>query len=151
TRSSYHSRRGPREPQSRLTGPGTTDYRSRAVRQTFVILVVLGVAAASAPRALAQVDEELLGGRSARGGGGDYAWGEGSRRAEPEDPLRIMAFLGAGAGFRLVRNIDPEFLQEFVAPGYLDLAAAAFFPGGDIRHGVGLGISTNLTPDSPGA
>ena len=119
------------------------------MRQTFVILIVLGLVSASAPRARAQVDEELLEGGGARGGG-DYAWGDG-RRAEPEDPLRIMGFLGAGVGFRLVRNVDPEFTQEFIAPGYLDLGAAVFFPGGDIRHGVGLGITTNLTPDTAGA
>jgi len=127
-----------------LTRPGTTDYRSRAVRQTFVILIILGVASASAP-ALAQVDEELLEGNSR---GGDYAWGSGARPAEPEDPLRIMAFLGAGVGFRLVRNIDPEFTQDFLAPAYLDLGAAVFLPGGDIRHGVGLAVSTNLTADT---
>lgn len=134
-----------------MTGPGTTDYRSGAVRQTFVILIVLGLASASAPQALAQVDEELLEGGARGGGGGDYAWGDGARPAEPEDPLRIMAFLGAGVGFRLVRNIDSEFSQDFLAPAYMDLGAAVLFPGGDTRHGVGLGITTNLTADTPGA
>lgn len=121
-----------------MTDPGNSDYRSGAVRQTIVIVTILVVALANAPGAVAQVDEELAG--DARGESG---WGAGP--AEPEDPLRIMGFLGAGVGIRLLRNLD--FQQEFLAPAYLDLGAAVFFPGAEIRHGVGLGVTTSLTAD----
>jgi hypothetical protein len=87
-------------------------------------------------------DDEAPGG--SRGG---YAWGEGARAAEPEDPLRIQAFMGVGLGFRLLRNIDSPFNQDFLAPPYLDLGGAVFFPGGDVRHGAGLTVTTNLTSD----
>lgn len=84
-------------------------------------------------------DDEVAG--DARG---DYAWGEGGAGAPlAEDPMRIMGYAGAGVGFRLVRNTD--FSQEFVAPVYLDLGAALYFPGGDIRHGPAFFVSTNLS------
>lgn len=114
------------------------------MRQTFVISIVLAFAFVSTARVHAQVDPELVGESPSDSG---YAWGEGARPAEPEDPLRIMAFLGAGFGFRFIRNIDPEFQQEFLAPGYLDLGAAVFLPGAEIRHGFGLALSTNISPD----
>lgn len=121
-----------------MTFPRDTDYRSRAVRQTIVIVTILVLALANAPQALAQFDEELAGGAR-----GESEWG--AEPPEGEDPLRIMGFVGAGAGIRLLRNLD--FQQEFLAPAYLDLGAAVYFPGSEVRHGVGLGLTTSLTDD----
>jgi hypothetical protein len=78
----------------------------------------------------------------------DYAWGEGggtTGAVAVDDPLRVMAYAGAGIGARLVRNIDPEFNHEFATPAYLDVGAGIFLPGGDLRHGPALFASTNLT------
>jgi hypothetical protein len=79
--------------------------------------------------------------------GSEYAWGERADRAPVEDPLRIMTWLGAGIGFRPLRNLDTPFTQSFVTPAYLDLAAAVFAPGTDVRHGGGLAVSTNVSAD----
>lgn len=91
-----------------------------------------------APVASAQLDDERPG--VSRGSSSE------ARPAEPDDPLRVIAFLGAGVGFRPVRNLD--FNQDFMAPPFLDLGAAVFLPGGDLRHGFGLGITTSLANDS---
>ena len=76
-----------------------------------------------------------------------YAWGDETENTQApptrDDPARVMAWLGAGVGFRLVQNLD--FSQSFMSPAYLDLGAAYFFEGTDIRHGVGGTVSTNLT------
>jgi hypothetical protein len=106
--------------------------------------LALVVLLASAGVAHAQDDERPGQARS------DYAWGGAGgadRAAEPDDPLRIQAWLGVGVGFRLLRNLDPPFIQDFIAPAFLDFGAAVFLPGGDLRHGVGLGVSTGLTRD----
>lgn len=106
--------------------------------------MVLGFASGSAV-SHAQDDEIAGDARS------DYAWGDGGGGGAslPEDPLRIIAFAGVGGGFRLIQNLD--FKQDFSVPVYLDVGGAVFFPGGDIRHGVGLTLSTNLTSDASSA
>jgi hypothetical protein len=105
-------------------------------------LFVLALASSFTTTASAQ-DEEY-----AWGGGGNAEEGEAApRRGLPEDPLRIAAFAGAGVGFRLLRNLDAPFSQDFVAPGYLDVGFAAYAPGGDVRIGGGLAISTTITQD----
>jgi hypothetical protein len=78
-----------------------------------------------------------------------YAWGEGeaAHTAMPEDPLRIQAFVGAGAGFRFLRNLDDPFNQDFLVPPYLDFGAAIYLPGGELRNGLGLTLSMNLMQD----
>lgn len=79
-----------------------------------------------------------------------YAWGEDPEAEGPpraDDPLRVMVFAGAGLGARIVRNLD--FSQDFMTPVYAELSSAVFFEGGDLRHGVGLGVGTNLTDDGP--
>jgi hypothetical protein len=102
------------------------------------VLLALGSFAASA-----HAQEEV--GGAPRGG---YAWGEGERAtAEPDDPMRIMAFVGAGAGFRLLRNLDSPFLQDFLTPAFLDLGVAVFLPGAEVRNGAGLTVSANLVSD----
>lgn len=103
--------------------------------------VVLTLASASAS-ARAQVDEE----RPGEARGGSYAWGAPAA-AQPEDPLRIMAYLGGGVGFRLLANLDPPFNHEFLSPAYLELGGAVFLPGAELRHGVGFNITTGLTQD----
>ena len=85
-------------------------------------------------------DDEVAGDSRA-----EYAWGEGgggggTRLAE--DPMRIMAYAGFGAGVRLVQNLD--FKQTFAAPAYLDFGAALYLPGGDIRHGPAFFVSANV-------
>lgn len=112
----------------------------------FSVFAALALLSAS-PKARAQVDDE----ESATGAeGGGYAWGESgeSRPHEPDDPLRIMGYIGAGLGFRPLRNLDAPFNQDFMSPAYLDLAGVVYLPGGDVRHGVGLGISTALSNDT---
>src|SRR5690606_15419628 len=116
----------------RLTGTVPSYYRPRAVlRRCFSMCVVLTLASASAS-ARAQVDEE----RPGEARGGSYAWGAPAA-AQPEDPLRIMAYLGGGVGFRLLANLDPPFNHEFLSPAYLELGGAVFLPGAELRHGVG--------------
>lgn len=100
----------------------------------------------AAPVCAQAQDDERPG--DARGDDG-YAWGEsgggGSTGAQRgDDPLRVQGFAGAGIGFRLVRNLDSPFSQEFNTPAYFDFGAAVFLPGGDFRHGVSLFASTNL-------
>lgn len=113
------------------------------------ISFVFALVMLAASSAFAQVDPEVAG--RARGG---YAWGQGENAGAgpvargPDDPLRIMAFAGAGLSVRLVNNTD--FGQDRMAPYYLNVAGAVFLPGREIRHGFGLGISTNLTEDPPG-
>lgn len=97
---------------------------------------------ASAPVASAQLDDELAG--ESRVG---RSWGEEARPTEPDDPLRIMAFLGAGVGFRPLRNLDPPFYQDFLAPAYVDLGAAVYLPGAEVRHGIGLTVTTAVSDD----
>ncbi len=94
-------------------------------------------------------DEEVVPGQGPR-----YAWGEGNAEAGPARPAarrfaRIFGTLGAGASIRLF--YDPDVLrQELLAPVYLQVRAGYFFEGdGDLQHGVGLGIATNLTLDPP--
>lgn len=119
-------------------------------RRTFIlpfsVLAALALLSAS-PKAHAQLDEEES---ASDAGGGGYAWGESGQSGpqEPDDPLRIMGYLGAGLGFRPLRNVDPPFYQDFMSPAYLDLAGVVYLPGGDVRHGVGLGISTTLSNDT---
>jgi hypothetical protein len=112
------------------------------VRARFFLGFTVFLLAASASIARAQDEQERPG--ESRGG---YAWGEENARAQlPEDPLRIMAFAGAGIGFRIVRNLD--FNQSYDTPGYLDLGAALFLPGGELRHGAGVALTSNLTGDT---
>ncbi|MCA9608583.1 MAG: hypothetical protein KC619_23430 [Myxococcales bacterium] len=83
-----------------------------------------------------------------------YAWGEEGgggdtgQSASSDDPLRIMGYLGGGIGFRLLANLD--FGHTFIAPGYLDLGGAVFLPGRELRHGIGLYLSSNLSEDAGG-
>lgn len=82
-----------------------------------------------------------------------YAWGDGEAGSTgaattTDDPLRILGFVGAGIGFRLLRNLDSPFIQDFLMPAYLDLGAAVYLPGRELRHGVGLALSTNMTGDA---
>lgn len=108
----------------------------------------------TAERALAQPDVEAL--EEERAGsarGGSYAWGESSTdvpAAAPAPPAhryaRIFGTVGAGG---TVRILQYEALgQSRFAPVYLQLRAGYFFDGdGDVQHGIGLGISTNLAAD----
>ncbi|MBZ0115411.1 MAG: hypothetical protein K8H88_00345 [Sandaracinaceae bacterium] len=117
------------------------------LRTTHFLIGFALILAFSGARASAQDDPEEAG--RARGG---YAWGEGPSGPSavalgPEDPLRILAWAGAGLSVRLIKNLD--FGQDSqLAPGYLQLGGAVFFPGRDFRHGVGLGIAANLTADA---
>lgn len=96
--------------------------------------------ASSSASVRAQDEDERAG--QARG---SYAWGD--RAAEPEDPLRVMGYTGLGVGIRLLANLDPPFHQDFVAPAYYEVGGAVFLPGAEVRHGFGLGLTTNLTAD----
>jgi len=85
-----------------------------------------------------------------------YAWGEAGagstgQSATTDDPLRIMGYLGAGFGIRLLANLDPIFSHEFITPAYLDVGGAVYLPGREFRHGVGLAVSTGLSADAGGS
>ena len=95
-------------------------------------------------------DEEVPGQRTR------YAWGEGGAAqggAESGPAVRryarIYGAIGAGASLRLF--YDPDTLsQDLLAPVYLQLRGAYFLEtDGDLQHGIGLGIATNLTIDPP--
>ncbi len=88
-----------------------------------------------------------------RGASGGYAWGGGGEGpAASSAPIAhrsafIDGTIGAGGSLRLY--YDPDVLhQDLAAPVYLQLRGAYYFEGdGDLQHGVGLGIATNVTPD----
>ncbi|HEY8429694.1 MAG TPA: hypothetical protein VIL20_15020 [Sandaracinaceae bacterium] len=106
-------------------------------RISMVLALMLAGASASAR---AQLDDERPG--QARGG---YAWG--APAAQPDDPLRVMAYAGAGIGLRLLANLDPPFNHEFLAPAYVELGGLVVLPGGELRHGFGLNVATGVTQD----
>lgn len=118
-------------------------YRRRAVQRPSCLLIsaacVLALAGVPTSQASAQDDQ--------------YTWGgsaDGSAAAagpSDDDPLRFMGYLGGGIGFRLVRNRDPIFGQDFITPGYLDIGGAVYFPGRELRFGAGLALSTNISQD----
>jgi hypothetical protein len=145
---SYHDLAGPCGPLDPLGG---LNYRPLAVlRRTWFPRAVLQFIALSVLVLAATVTTTTARAQDGEEGGGGYAWGEGGgessvRPALPEDPLRIMAYAGAGVGFRLVRNLD--FMQEFLTPAYLDFGAAVYLPGQEFHHGVGLAVSTGLVDD----
>lgn len=114
-------------------------------------LAALGTLSASA----AAAQDAEVAGQSRRG----YAWGEAPSEDSHQDsgPARhrfadVYASLGAGASIRLYYDdrlpSEGGLGQEFVAPAYLQLRGGFFFEGdGDLQHGVGLGLSTNLMAD----
>ncbi|MCB9591528.1 MAG: hypothetical protein H6719_02240 [Sandaracinaceae bacterium] len=109
-------------------------------RTSYVLAAVLALCVASTAVEASAQDE-------------GYAWGEdgGStgQGASSDDPLRIMGYVGGGVGFRLLANLDcPVFCHSFLAPAYLDLGAAVYLPGREVRHGVGLYLSTGLSQDN---
>jgi hypothetical protein len=113
------------------------EIATRVLGAAFLALFALSPVGVSA-----QDEEE----RASESGGG-YAWGEGARAALPDDPLRVIATAGVGVGVRPLRNIDTPFSQDFLAPAFLDVGAAVFAPGGDVRHGGGLVVTTGVTTD----
>lgn len=94
-------------------------------------------------------DDEVVPGQGRR-----YAWGEGgggsedgSSRPAARRFAHIFGTVGAGGSLRLYYD-DQALHQDLAAPVYLQLRAGYFFEGdGDLQHGVGLGIATNLTAD----
>lgn len=64
----------------------------------------------------------------------------------PPEPPRIVMTAGGGSSLRIIRDLD--FSQDRFAPGYIDLFGAFVLGGtGSWRHGLGFGLSTNLTGD----
>ena len=112
-----------------------------------------------APMALAQPSEEgdheeLPPGHPGRTDG--YAWEEGgvvegAAVAAPATHRYPRIFLSAGAGlsFRVLIYVDSlHHDPSGLAPWYFQLRGAYFFEGdGDLQHGIGLGVATNLTGD----
>jgi hypothetical protein len=89
-----------------------------------------------------------------------YAWGEGGAGGGAAQPAvhrfaRIFASVGGGFSMRLYYDdrapAEGGLGQAFIAPAYLQLRGGYFLEGdGDLQHGVGLGIATNLMDDPPG-
>ena len=70
----------------------------------------------------------------------------GARRELPSEPMALRVEVGAGASLRLVQNHD--FDQDTFAPSFLTARAAfQWHQRGRLRHGVGLGVTTNLSGD----
>ncbi len=64
----------------------------------------------------------------------------------PTNPARILWSGGAGFTVRLIQDFD--FGQDRFAPAFIDLLGGYVFEGsGTLRHGVTIGVSTNLTGD----
>lgn len=63
------------------------------------------------------------------------------------DPVRVIASTGAGASLRLVRHLNLN--QSHWAPVFVDARAAVFLEGGSLRHGMGLGVTTNVSSEGP--
>jgi len=91
--------------------------------------------------------------RAGHARGGSYAWGDSSTDDVPTHSgpethryARVFGTVGAGITIRILEY--QPLAQSRLAPVYLQLRAGYFFEGdGDIQHGVGLGISTNLQVD----
>jgi hypothetical protein len=116
-------------------------------------LVAPTVHAQSAAEAEA-LDEE----RAGTSRGGSYAWGDSSTDDVPGGVAgpavhryaRVYGTIGAGATLRIL-VYEVYGGTGLLAPVFLQLRGGFFFEGdGDIQHGVGLGISTNLMPDGTG-
>jgi len=73
------------------------------------------------------------------------AWGAPARADAPA-PASYVGTLTVGAPLRLTTNVD--FDQSALAPIYADLLAGYVLSGdGPWRHGIGLGLSLNLSED----
>lgn len=119
------------------------------------LFALLLMPAASALAQPSEEGDELPPGHPSRSG--SYAWEDGgaveagaSGGAPAEHRYaRIFLSVGAGLTFRTLIYVD-ELNHDpgGLAPWYLQLRGAYFFEGdGDLQHGIGLGISTNLTGD----
>lgn len=65
---------------------------------------------------------------------------------EPSDPLRLLLMVGGGTSLRL--SVNDYYQQDTFAPAFVDVSAGLVLPGrGNIRHVLGLNVSTNLTGD----
>jgi hypothetical protein len=129
--------------------------RGHGLRFVYALLVTLASLSTVPTSARAQrtpdesLDDEAVPGQ----GRGGYAWGQGgSDGSQPSGPethrfSRVFGSLGAGASLRLF--YDPDALrQDLAGPVYLQLRVGYFFEGeGDLQHGLGLGISPNVTAD----
>jgi hypothetical protein len=60
-------------------------------------------------------------------------------------PERYVALASVGAPLRLTRDVDLD--QSAFAPIYTDVVGGYVLSGEHVRHGVGLGLSLNLTKD----
>jgi hypothetical protein len=64
----------------------------------------------------------------------------------PKQPAHVIGTVGGGVGVRLTTH--DEYQQDTLAPVFIDAFGAYVFEGrGTFRHGVGLGLSLNLTDD----
>lgn len=68
-----------------------------------------------------------------------------NRAAAEAAPERYVALASIGAPLRLTRDVDLD--QSALAPIYTDVAFGYVLPGEHVRHGIGLGLSLNLTKD----
>lgn len=102
------------------------------------------VAGAQAP----PIDEELPPGMEADDAEDtDYLFGQPEAET-PSLPPRVLFSAGGGSSIRIIKDLD--FNQQRVAPGFIDVFGAIVFGGGEgWRHGVGAGVSVNLSGDGP--
>lgn len=119
---------------------GSTRFAGAVRRQTcFAVAAVFAISLATTALPVSAQEESYA-------FGGDEGGTTGAS-SSTEDPLRIMGFLGGGVGFRVLANLDPLFRHSFLTPAYLDVGGALYLPGRELRHGVGLALSTNLSQD----
>ncbi len=64
----------------------------------------------------------------------------------PEQPQpHALATLSFGAPLRITRNVDLD--QNVIAPAFMDVLLGYTFLNGSIQHGLGLGLSLNLSEE----
>jgi hypothetical protein len=72
-----------------------------------------------------------------------------SSRAQAEeartDPGRLLGYAAIGVPLRL--TVDSALGQDRVAPAFADVLVGYALPGGQFRHGFGLGLSWNMGHD----
>ena len=112
----------------------------------FLCCFLLGTCAwvADVPVAFAQIDE------SGDDQSVEVAADEGADETGPAvdaEPWRWTVFGGVGGSLRLLQYVN--FSQDRLAPFYLDIQGGLVVPGsGRLRHGVLVGINTNISRDS---
>lgn len=114
------------------------------MKSAFLSLVFLVVALLPQGARAQVVDEELPPGMAPDEERTDYLLGPEDEG--PPQPPRVVLTATGGSGIRIIQDLDLS--QERFTPGFVDLFGAFVFGSTSTwRHGVGLGLSTNISGD----